>query len=39
MVVQLVAWIRAIRRKSMPQEYAAITNLHDYEVELLNDVA
>jgi hypothetical protein len=39
MVVQLVSWIRAIRRKSMPKEYTAITNLHDYEVELLSDVA
>jgi hypothetical protein len=39
MVYQVVAWIRGTRRKSMRREYMAITTLHDYEVELLSDVA
>jgi hypothetical protein len=39
MIFQLLAWIRGNRRKSMRQAYTAITTLHDYEVELLSDVA
>ena len=38
-IVQLFAIARSMRRRSMPQEFPAITTLHDYEVETLRDVA
>ncbi len=39
LLVQIVTWIRSTRRWSKPQVSPAITTLHEYEVELLRDVA
>ena len=39
MIIQLLTSIRSARRKSMRREWPAITTLHEYEVELLRDVA
>ena len=38
-IVQLVGLTRAVRRRSIPRQSPAITTLHEYEVELLRDVA
>lgn len=39
LLVQVLLWLRAVRRRSTPQVSPQITNLHEYEVELLRDVA
>jgi len=38
-LIQVLTWLRAVRRKSTPLESPRITTLHQYEVELLRDVA
>jgi hypothetical protein len=39
MIFQALSFIRDLRRRSMRQEFPAITSLHEYEVERLRDVA
>jgi hypothetical protein len=39
LLVQVLLWLRAVRRRSRPQASPQITTLHQYEVELLRDVA
>ena len=39
LLVQVLLWLRAVRRRSTPLASPQITNLHEYEVELLRDVA
>jgi hypothetical protein len=39
LLVQVLLWLRAVRRRSRPQASPQITTLHEYEVELLRDVA
>jgi multisubunit Na+/H+ antiporter MnhB subunit len=38
-IVQLLTWVRSVRRKATLQKSLEITTLHEYEVELLRDVA
>jgi hypothetical protein len=39
LLVQVLLWLRAERRRSRPLESPQITTLHEYEVEMLRDVA
>jgi hypothetical protein len=39
LLIQVLTWIRALRRRSRPLVSPQITTLHEYEVELLRDVA
>jgi hypothetical protein len=39
MIVQLLTWARNVRRKATLETSPEITSLHEYEVELLRDVA
>jgi hypothetical protein len=39
LLVQVLSWLRDVRRRSTALESPPITTLHEYEVELLRDVA